>query len=122
VLKTTYSRTQDPVFGSRSRRVDVTNEIDHNFEFSTFATRRIGSRLIARVVVQTRMILITVAVVLVIIAGGTVVQTGIARIAIGFALVGRVLIPTVLAKDIHGLVDSIGVLFLVQGILGWQGS
>jgi len=68
------------------------------------------------------MILITVAVVLVIIAGGTVVQTGIARIAIGFALVGRVLIPTVLAKDIHGLVDSIGVLFLVQGILGWQGS
>jgi len=34
----------------------------------------------------------------------------------------RVLIPTVLAEDIHGLVDSIGVLFLAQGILGLQGS
>jgi len=30
----------------------------------------------------------------------------------------RVLTPMVLAKDIHGLVDSIGVLFLVEGKLG----
>jgi len=28
----------------------------------------------------------------------------------------------VLAEDIHGLVDSIGVLFLAQGTLGLQGS
>jgi len=30
----------------------------------------------------------------------------------------RVLIPTVLAEDIHSLVDSIRVLFLAQGMLG----
>jgi len=74
--------------------------------------RGVGTGLIARVVVGTRAILISVAVVPVIVARGTVVRIGIARIAIGFALVGRDLIPTVLAKDIHGLVDSIGVLFL----------
>jgi len=34
----------------------------------------------------------------------------------------RVLIPTVLAEDAHGLVDSIGVLFLAQGLLGLQSS
>jgi len=59
-----------------------------------------------------------VPVVPVVVAQGMVVQIGIARIVIGFALVGRVLIPTVLAKDIHGCVDSIGVLFIAQGILG----
>jgi len=30
----------------------------------------------------------------------------------------RVLIPTVLAEDVHGLVDSIRVLLLAQGTLG----
>jgi len=30
----------------------------------------------------------------------------------------RVLIPTVLAEDIHGLVDSVGALFPAQGMLG----
>jgi len=30
----------------------------------------------------------------------------------------RVLIPTGLAEDVHGLVDSVGVLFLAQGRLG----
>jgi len=30
----------------------------------------------------------------------------------------RVLIPTVLAEDVHGFVDSIGALFLAQGMLG----
>ena len=84
--------------------------------------RRVGTGLIARVVVRTRVILITVPVVPVIVARGTVVRVGSSEIAIGFALVGRVLIPTVLAKDIHGLVDSIGVLFLAQGMLGLQGS
>jgi len=59
-----------------------------------------------------------VPVVPVVVAQGMVVQIGIARIVIGFALVGRVLIPTVLAKDIHGLVDGIGLLFLAQGTLG----
>jgi len=54
----------------------------------------------------------------VIVSQRTVVRVGIARIAIGFELVGRVLIPTVLAKDVHSLVDSIGVLFLAQGTLG----
>jgi len=80
--------------------------------------RRVRTGLIARAVVRTRVILITVAVVPVIVAQGTVVRVGIARIAIGFALVGRVLIPTVLAEDIHSLVDSIGVMFLAQGVLG----
>jgi len=61
---------------------------------------------------------IAVLVVPVNVAQGTVVRVRIARITIGFALVGRVLIPTVLAKDIHGCVDSIGVLFIAQGILG----
>jgi len=28
----------------------------------------------------------------------------------------------VLAEDIHSLVDSVGVLFLAQGMLGLQGS
>jgi len=84
--------------------------------------RGVRTGLIARVVVGPRVILIMVAVVLVIVARGMVVGVGIARIAIRFALVGRVLIPTVLAEDIHGLVDSIGVLFLAQGILGLQGS
>jgi len=69
-----------------------------------------------------RVILITVSVVPVIVARGRVVRVGIARIAIWFVLVGRVLIPTVLAKDIHSLVDSVGVLFLAQGTLGLQGS
>jgi len=84
--------------------------------------RRVGMGLIARVVVPTRVILIMVLAILVIVARGTVVRIGIERIAIGFALVGRVLIPMVLAEDIHSLVDSIGVLFLAQGILGLQGS
>jgi len=74
--------------------------------------RGVGTGLSARVVVGTRVILISVSVVPVIVARGTVVVVGSAGIAIRFALVGRVLIPTVLAKDIHGLVDSIGVLFL----------
>jgi len=78
--------------------------------------------LIARAVVGPRDILISVLVVPVIVARGTVVGVGIARIAIRFALVGKVLIPTVLAEDIHSLVDSIGVLLLAQGILGLQGS
>jgi len=80
--------------------------------------RGVGTGLIARVVVGTRAILISVSVVLVVVARGTVVGVGIARVAIRFALVGRVLIPTVLAKDIHSLVDSIGVLFLAQEMLG----
>jgi len=84
--------------------------------------RRVGTRLIARVVVQTRVILITVAVDLVVVARGTVVRVGIARIAIRFALVGRILIPMVLAKDIHGLVDGVWVLFLAVGVLGRQSS
>jgi len=74
--------------------------------------RGVRTGRIARVVVGLRVILIPVSVVLVIVARGTVVVVGIVRIAIRFALVGRVLIPMVLAKDIHGLVDSIGVLFL----------
>jgi len=74
--------------------------------------RGVGMGLIARVVVGSRAILIPVLVVPVVVAQGTVVVVGIARIAIRFVLVGRVLIPTVLAKDIYGLVDSIGVLFL----------
>jgi len=74
--------------------------------------RGVGTGLIARVVVGSRAILISVLVVPVILARGTVVVVGIARVAIRFALVGRVLIPTMLAKDIHGLVDSIRVLFL----------
>jgi len=53
-----------------------------------------------------------------VVARGMVVRIGIVRIIIGFALVGRVLIPMVLAKYIHGLVDGIGVLFLAQGMLG----
>jgi len=62
-----------------------------------------------------------VSVVPVVIARGTVVVVvGIARVAIRFALVKRVLIPAVLAQDIHGLVDSIGVLLLAQGTLGLQ--
>jgi len=80
--------------------------------------RGVRTGLIARVVVGPRAVLISVAVVPVIVARGTVVGVGIARIAIWFVLVGRVLIPVVLAKDIHGLVDSIGVLLLAQGILG----
>ena len=87
-------------------------------EASSRGARRVRTRLIARVVVGSRVILIAVTVVPVIVARGTVVGVGIARIAIWFALVGRVLIPVVLAKDIHGLVDSIGVLLLAQGILG----
>jgi len=54
--------------------------------------RRVGVRLIARVVVRTRVILISVLVVPVIVARGMVVGVGIARIAIGCALGGRVLI------------------------------
>jgi len=77
--------------------------------------RGVGTRLIARVVVGSRAILISVSVV-------PVIVVGIARIAIRFELVGRVLVPTVLAKDIHGLVDSIGVLFLAQGTLGLECS
>jgi len=84
--------------------------------------RGVGTGLIARVVVLSRTVLIAVPVVLVVVARGTVVGIGIARVAIRFALVGRVLVPTVLAKDIHGLVDSIRVLFLAQGSLGLQGS
>jgi len=80
--------------------------------------RGVGTGLIARVIMGTRAILIAVLVVPVVVARGTVVGVGIARIATRFARVGRVLIPTVLAKDIHDLVDSIGVLFLAQGILG----
>jgi len=30
----------------------------------------------------------------------------------------RVMISTVLVEDVHGLVDSIGVLFLAQGTMG----
>ena len=37
-------------------------------------------------------------------------------------MVGKVLIPAVLAEDIHSLVDSIGALLLAQGMLGLQGS
>jgi len=84
--------------------------------------RGVRTGLIAGVVVGPRVILISVLVVLVIVARGTVVGVGIARIAIWFALVGRVLIPTVLVEDIHGLVDSIGVLLLAQGTLGLQDS
>jgi len=61
--------------------------------------RRVSSRLIARVVVGSRVVLIAVSVVHVIVARGMVVGVGIVRIAIRFALVGRVLIPAVLAKD-----------------------
>jgi len=74
--------------------------------------KRVGTGLIARVVAGMRWILITVPVVPAVIAQGTVVGIGIVRIVIGFALVGRVLIPTVLAKDIRGLVDGIWVLYL----------
>jgi len=80
--------------------------------------RGVRTGLIARVVVGSRAILIAVLVVPVVGARGTVMGFGIARIAIRFVLVGRVLISAVLAKDIHGPVDSIGVLFLAQGILG----
>jgi len=86
------------------------------------SARRVETGLIARAVVPMRVILITVPVVPVIIAQGTAVQVGIARIAIWFVLVGRVLIPTVLAEYIHGLVDSIWVLLLAQGALGLQGN
>ena len=82
------------------------------------SARRVGTRLVAGVVTRTRWILITVPVVPVVIARGMVVRIGIVRIIIGFALVGRVLIPTVLAKEIHGLVGGIWVLFLAQGTLG----
>jgi len=68
------------------------------------------------------LILITVTVVPIIVAQGTFVRIGMARITIGFALIGGVLIPGVLAKDIHGLVDGIWVLFLAKGALGLQGS
>jgi len=84
--------------------------------------RGVRARLIARVVVGSRVVLISVSVVPVVVAQGTVVGVGIARIVIRFVLVGRVLIPAVLAKDIHGLVDSIGVLLLAQGMLGLQSS
>jgi len=84
--------------------------------------RGVRTGLIARVVVGPRVILVLVSVVPVIVARGTVVGVGIARIAIWFALVGRVLIPTVLAEDVHGLVDGVGVLFLAQGTLGLQAS
>ena len=84
--------------------------------------RGVRTGLIARVVVGPRVSLILVSVVPVIVAQGTVVGVGIAGIAIRVVLFRRVLIPTVLAKDIHGLVDSIGVLFLAQGTLGPQGS
>jgi len=80
--------------------------------------RRVRTRLIARVVVGSRVILIAVTVVPVIVARGTGVRVGIARIAIRFALVRGVLIPAVLAKDIYGLVDSIRALLLAQGMLG----
>jgi len=91
-------------------------------EASSQDARGVRMGLIARAVVGPRDILISVLVVPVIVARGTVVGVGIARIAIRFALVGKVLIPTVLAEDIHSLVDSIGVLLLAQGILGLQGS
>ena len=74
--------------------------------------RGVVTGLRARVIVGSRVILIAVTVIPVIVAGGTVIVIGIARVAIRFALVRRALIPAVLAKDIHGLVDSIGVLFL----------
>jgi len=74
--------------------------------------RRVRTGLVARVVVGPRAILVAVSVGLVIVAGGTVVVAGVAGVAIRVALAGRVLIPTVLAKDIHSLVDSIRVLFL----------
>jgi len=80
--------------------------------------RGVRTRLIARVVVGPRVVLVSVSVVPVIVARGAVVGVGIAGTAVWFALVGRVLIPTVLAKCIHGLVDGIGVLFLSQGMLG----
>ena len=87
-------------------------------EASSRGARRVRMRLIARVVVGSRVILITVSVVPVIVARGTIVGVGIARIAIRFALVGRILIPAVLTKDIHGLVDSIRILLLAQRTLG----
>jgi len=80
--------------------------------------RGVGTGLIARVVVGPRVVLVSVTVVPVIVTRGLIIGVGIARIASRFALVGRVLVPTVLAKDIHGLVDSIGVLLLAQGMLG----
>ena len=58
----------------------------------------------------------------VVVAQGKAVRVGIAKIAIGFALVGRVLIPKVLAKDIHGLLDGICAMFVAEGALGLQGS
>jgi len=61
------------------------------------SSRRVGWRLISRVVVRTRLLLIMVPVVPVVVARGTVVQIGMARITVGFVLVGGVLIPTVLA-------------------------
>jgi len=67
-------------------------------------------------------ILITVSVDPVMVARRTVVQARIARIVIGFTLVGRVLVPTMLAKDIHCLVDGVGVLFLAKGALGLHGG
>jgi len=54
--------------------------------------RGVRTGLIARVVVGLRVILISVSVVAVIVARGTVVGVGIARIGIRFALVGRVLV------------------------------
>jgi len=85
---------------------------------SSRGARRVRTRLIARVVVGSRVILITGSVVPVIVTRGSIVGVGIARIAIRFALVRRILIPAVLTKDIHGLVDCIRVLLLAQGILG----
>jgi len=87
-------------------------------EASSRGARRVRTRLIARVVVGSRIILIAVTVVPVIVAQGTIVGVGIARIAIRFALVRRILIPAVLTKNVHGLVDSIRVLLLAQGTLG----
>ena len=87
-------------------------------EASSRGARRVRTRLIARVVVGSRVILITVSVVPVIVARGTIVGVGIARIAIRFALVRRILIPAVLTKDVHGLVDCIRMLLLAQRMLG----
>jgi len=56
-------------------------------EASSRDARRVRTRLSARVVVGSRVVLIAVSVVPVIVARGTIVGVGIARIAIRFALV-----------------------------------
>jgi len=79
--------------------------------------RRVVMGLVLGVVVQTSVSLIAVSVVPGIGDRGTVVRIGIAIVAIRFTLLGRVLIPRVLAQDIYSLVNRVGVVCLAKRVL-----